>query len=88
MGDHLKYEPTNIFPSIFQIDCTLNDCSSLLKSLNQKQKELYPALLLFPAGKKDDPIAYEGDISVNEVIEFLASYGSVSSHLYRIRAAR
>lgn len=83
MGDHLKYEPTNRFPSIFQIDCTLNDCSSLLKSLNQK--ELYPALLLFPAGKKDDPIAYEGDISVNEVIEFLASYGSVSSHLYRIR---
>lgn len=42
-------------------------------------------MLLFPAGKKDDPIAYEGDISVNEVIEFLASHGSVSSHLYSLR---
>lgn len=86
-GDHLKYEPTNRFPSVFQIDCTLNDCSSLLKSSNQEQKELYPALLLFPAGKKDDPIAYEGDISVNDVIEFLASYGSVSNHLYSLRGA-
>lgn len=86
-GDHLKHEPTNEFPSVFQIDCTLNDCSSLLKSSNQEQKELYPALLLFPGGKKDDPIGYEGDISVNDVIEFLASYGSVSNHLYSLTGA-
>ncbi|GLJ32738.1 hypothetical protein SUGI_0659080 [Cryptomeria japonica] len=82
-GDVLKDESTKVFPSIFQIDCTLNDCRSILKSLNQK--ELYPTLLLFPAGRRDKPIAYEGDISVNKIIEFLAAHGSVSGHLYSVR---
>ncbi|KAH9323577.1 hypothetical protein KI387_018216, partial [Taxus chinensis] len=82
-GDIFKDEPTNVLPSIFQIDCTLNDCSSLLKYWNQK--ELYPTLLLFPAGRKDEPIAYEGDISVNKIIEFLTAHGSVTGHLYGLR---
>eukprot|EP01018_Ginkgo_biloba_P011531 Gb_18229 [translate_table: standard] len=83
-GDISKDETANNLPSIFHMDCTLNDCSSLLKFSNQ-WKELYPTLLLFPAGKKDAPIAYEGDMLVNKVIEFVASYGSTSSHLYGVQ---
>ncbi|XP_068646968.1 uncharacterized protein [Aristolochia californica] len=62
-------------PSILLMDCTLNDCSKLLKSIGQR--ELYPALVLFPAEKKN-AISYQGDMSVTDIIEFIAAYGSHS----------
>lgn len=44
------------------------------------QREVYPALILFPAETKN-AISYEGDISVAGVVKFLAAYGSKSQHL-------
>lgn len=66
------------FPSIYLLDCTLNDCSLILKSV--KQREVYPALMLFPAEKKE-AVVYEGDISVAGIINFLAHHGSNSRKL-------
>ncbi|XP_050232545.1 uncharacterized protein LOC126681161 isoform X2 [Mercurialis annua] len=66
------------FPKIFLIDCTLNDCSLILNSSNQR--EVYPALLLFPAERKT-AVSYEGDIGVANVIKFIADHGSCSQHL-------
>ncbi|XP_058097937.1 uncharacterized protein LOC131242956 [Magnolia sinica] len=68
----------NELPLIFFMDCTLNDCSALLKSMGQR--ELYPALMLFPAEKKD-AVSYQGDISVAKIIEFIAAHGTNSHHL-------
>ncbi|KAL3510146.1 hypothetical protein ACH5RR_029547 [Cinchona calisaya] len=56
------------------MDCTLNDCSWVLKSV--VQREIYPSLLLFPAGRKD-AITYEGDIAVYDVIKFLSDHGTL-----------
>lgn len=44
------------------------------------QREVYPALLLFPAASKK-AILYEGDLAVSEIIEFVAEQGSNSQHL-------
>ncbi|KAF5187770.1 hypothetical protein FRX31_022640 [Thalictrum thalictroides] len=65
-------------PLIFLMDCTLNDCATLLKSMGQG--DVYPSLLLFPAENKT-AVSYQGDISVNNVIKFLISQGSNSQHL-------
>ncbi|XP_022148074.1 uncharacterized protein LOC111016835 isoform X2 [Momordica charantia] len=65
-------------PLIYLMDCTLNDCSSILKSIDQR--EVYPALLLFPAERKK-AIVYEGDLAVNDIIKFVAEQGSNSQHL-------
>ncbi|KAJ4972823.1 hypothetical protein NE237_005997 [Protea cynaroides] len=65
----------NELPQIFLMDCTLNDCNSLLESMGQK--ELYPTLVLFPAGKKN-AIFYKGDMVVTNVIKFVADHGSNS----------
>ncbi|XP_010557565.1 PREDICTED: uncharacterized protein LOC104826522 isoform X2 [Tarenaya hassleriana] len=62
-------------PLIYFMDCMLNDCSLILKSMNQR--EVFPALALFPAGRKE-AIPYEGDISVADIIGFLARYGNSS----------
>ncbi|EHA8590403.1 Protein disulfide-isomerase [Cocos nucifera] len=67
-------------PSILVMDCTLNDCSSFLKPMGEM--ELYPALWLFPAENKS-AIYYEGDMSVIDIMEFLASRGSNSHYLNR-----
>ncbi|XP_019262201.1 PREDICTED: uncharacterized protein LOC109240038 [Nicotiana attenuata] len=64
------------FPLIYLMDCTLNDCSPILKSA--VQRELYPSLLLFPAGRKK-AIPYGGDIVVSNIIDFLAHHGG---HFY------
>ncbi|XP_031495547.1 uncharacterized protein LOC116261080 [Nymphaea colorata] len=64
-------------PSFLRMDCTLNECGSILKPVHQG--ELYPSLMLFPAGKKSG-IYYEGEISVSDLIEFIFSYGS-NTHL-------
>ncbi|KAJ9178705.1 hypothetical protein P3X46_010565 [Hevea brasiliensis] len=66
------------FPKIFLMDCTLNDCSLILKSINQR--EVYPALLLFPAERKTS-VSYEGDMAVPDVIKFIALHGVSSQHL-------
>ncbi|KAG9442281.1 hypothetical protein H6P81_018135 [Aristolochia fimbriata] len=68
----------NALPSVLLMDCILNDCSKLLKLSGQR--ELYPALVLFPAEKKN-AISYQGDTSVTDIIEFIAAYGSHSHHL-------
>ncbi|XP_027097236.1 uncharacterized protein [Coffea arabica] len=61
-------------PLIYLMDCTLNDCSWILKSV--VQREIYPSLLLFPAGRKD-VISYEGDVAVYDVIRFLSDHGAL-----------
>ncbi|XVE49758.1 hypothetical protein DITRI_Ditri01bG0107300 [Diplodiscus trichospermus] len=66
-------------PLIYLMDCTLNDCSLILKSINQR--EVYPALMLFPA-ETEKAVSYEGDMSVANIIEFIAHYGSNSHHLF------
>ncbi|CAK7337957.1 unnamed protein product [Dovyalis caffra] len=65
-------------PKIFLMDCTLNDCSLILKSMNQR--EVYPTLLLFPAERKTT-VCYEGDMAVADVITFIADRGINSQHL-------
>ncbi|KAI3982908.1 hypothetical protein MKX01_010391 [Papaver californicum] len=67
-------------PLVYLIDCTLNDCSSLLKLMGQR--ELYPALILFPALRKS-AVSYQGDASVADIIKFVADHGSNSHHLSR-----
>ncbi|XP_010315823.2 uncharacterized protein [Solanum lycopersicum] len=64
------------FPVIYLMDCTFNDCGLILKSV--LQRELYPSLLLFPAGRKK-AIPYGGDMAVSNIIDFLAHHGS---HFY------
>jgi hypothetical protein len=46
------------------------------------QEELYPTLLLFPAENKS-AIAYEGGMSVANLIDFLESHVSISRHLLK-----
>lgn len=63
-------------PLIYLMDCTLNDCSWILKSV--VQREIYPSLLLFPAGRKN-VIAYGGDVAVYDVIRFLSDHGTLGN---------
>ena len=42
--------------------------------LLELQRELYLALLLFPAGSESS-VAYEGDAVVSDVFKFLMDYG-------------
>ncbi|PON36695.1 Thioredoxin-like fold containing protein [Parasponia andersonii] len=67
-------------PLIYLLDCILNDCSWILRTINQT--EVYPALILFPAEKKN-AISYEGHVGVADVIKFIADHGSQSQHLIR-----
>ncbi|XP_011075278.1 uncharacterized protein LOC105159789 isoform X2 [Sesamum indicum] len=61
-------------PLIYMMDCTLNDCSLIVKPI--LQKEVYPLLLLFPAERKNNTVSYEGEIAVSDIIKFLAAHGS------------
>ncbi|CAJ2679605.1 unnamed protein product [Trifolium pratense] len=65
-------------PTIYLLDCTLNDCHLILKSIDQR--EVYPALVLFPAEKKE-PLLYGGDMSVIDVMKFVADHGSNFHHI-------
>ncbi|KAI9170414.1 hypothetical protein LWI28_027541 [Acer negundo] len=76
-GDNLK-NVVSRFPRIYLMDCTLNDCSLILKSMIQR--ELYPALILFPAERKN-AVPYGGDLAVADVIKFMADHGNNSRHL-------
>jgi hypothetical protein len=44
------------------------------------QREVYPALVLFPAEKKE-PLLYGGDMSVIDVMKFVAEHGSNFHHI-------
>ncbi|KAF6160808.1 hypothetical protein GIB67_036009 [Kingdonia uniflora] len=77
-ADQMEDAATNELPLIFLMDCTLNDCHSLLNSMGQK--ELYPALMLYPA-KRKTVVPYLGDMSMKNVIKFIADYGSNSYQL-------
>ncbi|CAL1387801.1 unnamed protein product [Linum trigynum] len=66
------------FPKVFLMDCTLNDCSLTLRSVGMR--DVYPTLLLFPA-KSKVAVPYEGDATVNDIIEFIVNHGSNSEHL-------
>ncbi|KAL0420429.1 UNVERIFIED_CONTAM: hypothetical protein Slati_3065800 [Sesamum latifolium] len=61
-------------PLIYMMDCTLNDCSLIIKPI--LQREVYPLLLLFPAERKNNTVSYEGEIAVSDIIKFLAAHGS------------
>ncbi|XAR64005.1 Protein disulfide-isomerase [Bertholletia excelsa] len=60
-------------PQIYLLDCTLNECSLILKSV--AQREIYPSLLLFPAERKN-AVSYKGDVAVLDVIKFIADNGN------------
>ncbi|KAL1550561.1 hypothetical protein AAHA92_18507 [Salvia divinorum] len=61
-------------PLIYMMDCTRNDCGFIIRPI--VQREVYPLLLLFPAGRKNETVSYEGDIIVSDIIKFLAAHGS------------
>ncbi|XP_030526751.1 uncharacterized protein LOC115738296 isoform X2 [Rhodamnia argentea] len=65
-------------PLVYLMDCTMNDCSLIFKAMNQR--ELYPALVLFPAENKTS-VSYDGDMAVASIVEFLADHGSHSHNL-------
>lgn len=44
------------------------------------QREVYPALVLFPAESKN-AISFKGDVSVADVIKFIADHGNNSHDL-------
>ncbi|KFK39305.1 hypothetical protein AALP_AA3G227100 [Arabis alpina] len=68
-------------PLIYLMDCTLNDCSLILKSINQR--EVYPSLILFPA-ERNKVIPYEGETSVTDLTEFLARHANNSREFFRL----
>ncbi|XP_010277275.1 PREDICTED: uncharacterized protein LOC104611774 isoform X2 [Nelumbo nucifera] len=84
INDNVKH--VDELPLIYLMDCTLNDCGSLLKSFGQfhvcrnKQREIYPALMLFPAGVKN-AVPYQGDTTVTNIIKFIAEHGSHSHNI-------
>ncbi|XP_047959949.1 uncharacterized protein LOC125205170 isoform X2 [Salvia hispanica] len=61
-------------PLIYMMDCTRNDCGFIIRPI--LQREVYPLLLLFPAGRKNETVSYEGDSIVSDIIKFLAAHGS------------
>ncbi|VYS57953.1 unnamed protein product [Arabidopsis thaliana] len=74
-GENLKS------PLIYLMDCTLNDCSLILKSINQR--EVYPSLILFPA-ERNKVTPYEGESSVTDITEFLARHANNSREFFRL----
>ncbi|GKE91453.1 hypothetical protein Tco_1572548, partial [Tanacetum coccineum] len=69
-------------PIIYMMDCTENDCRSLLKS--STKRDIYPSLLLYPSERKES-ISYDGEISVSSIIKFIADQGGDSQWLYKER---
>ncbi|XP_028119984.1 uncharacterized protein LOC114317458 [Camellia sinensis] len=67
-------------PQIYFMDCTLNECSLILKSV--AQRELYPSLLLFPAEGKN-AVSYEGNVAVREIIKFIVDHGNNGRNLVK-----
>ncbi|CAJ1933809.1 unnamed protein product [Sphenostylis stenocarpa] len=85
ISDHENLDHVTMkLPVIYLLDCTLNDCDLILKSVDQR--EVYPALILFPAEKKK-PLLYEGDMAVIDVMKFVAEHGSNFHNLIRDKVA-
>ncbi|KAH0926862.1 hypothetical protein HID58_019118 [Brassica napus] len=74
-GENLKS------PLIYLMDCTLNDCSLILNSINQR--EVYPSVVFFPA-ERNKVILYEGETSVTDITEFLDRHANNSREFFRI----
>ncbi|CAH8328836.1 unnamed protein product [Eruca vesicaria subsp. sativa] len=68
-------------PLIYLMDCTLNDCSLILNSVNQR--EVYPSVVFFPA-ERNKVILYEGETSVTDITEFLSRHANNSREFFRI----
>ncbi|CAA7036520.1 unnamed protein product [Microthlaspi erraticum] len=68
-------------PLIYLMDCTLNDCSLILKSINQR--EVYPSLILFPA-ERNKVIPYQGETSITDITEFVARHANNSREFFKI----
>lgn len=73
-SERIDNQKNSTFPLFYMMDCTLNDCRWILKSL--VEREVYPHLLLFPAGSKN-AIIYEGDFSVSRIVKFLVDCGAL-----------
>ncbi|XP_057545359.1 uncharacterized protein LOC130824390 isoform X1 [Amaranthus tricolor] len=69
-------------PAFYSIDCTLNDCSWILKSIGQR--EVYPILVLFPAERKT-AIVYDGNMMVADILKFISNHGSKSHNLAKLK---
>ncbi|XP_058182709.1 uncharacterized protein LOC131300750 isoform X1 [Rhododendron vialii] len=77
LADDLKESD---LPLIYFMDCTVNECSSILRS--STQRELYPSLLLFPAESKN-AVPYEGDTAVSDIIKFIIDQGNNPSTIVK-----
>ncbi|CAM6124738.1 unnamed protein product [Calypogeia fissa] len=64
-------------PMLFQMDCTMNDCSDYLGEIFEE--ETYPAVVLFPARNKLSPVIYSGAPTVREIFDFLKVHGAATS---------
>ncbi|MCO5547945.1 hypothetical protein L7F22_001400 [Adiantum nelumboides] len=65
-------------PRLFQIDCTLNDCSGFFQSIDQE--ELYPSVVLYPAQNKNHPIVFGGISTVQAILKFIAVEGGAGTN--------
>ncbi|KAJ1388529.1 Thioredoxin-like superfamily [Sesbania bispinosa] len=85
ISDHENFDYVMMkLPVIYLLDCTLNDCDLILKSVDQR--EVYPALVLFPAEKKKT-LLYKGDMAVIDIMKFVAEHGNNFHHLIREKVA-
>ena len=53
---------------IAKVDATTNDVPDDIQG--------FPTIKLFPAGKKDSPVAYSGDRTIEDLIKFIKENGS------------
>ncbi|MCO5609299.1 hypothetical protein L7F22_063525 [Adiantum nelumboides] len=67
-------------PRLFQIDCTLNDCSGFFQSIDQE--ELYPSVILYPAQNKNRPIVFGGISTVQDILKFIAVEGGAGTNVF------
>jgi len=54
--------------TIAKCDATLNDVADDIKG--------FPTIILYPAGKKDSPVDYSGDRSIESLVEFIKEKGT------------
>jgi protein disulfide-isomerase A1 len=62
------YAPLSDKVTIAKCDATLNDVDDDIKG--------FPTIKLYPAGKKDSPVSYSGDRSIESLVEFIKENGT------------
>jgi hypothetical protein len=62
------------FTTFYSIDVTQNDPPSTIPAITA-----YPALILWPAGHKDEPIVYHGGLRLSELLGFISKAARHSS---------